>query len=54
MIPITFEPIFKGVFERNLNILKSFLIVTLELKIEVESCTIELLNNELLKENINI
>lgn len=52
MIPLTFDVIFKGVFERNLDILKRFLISTLELDLEVNGTKIEILNNELLKENI--
>ena len=41
-----------GVFERNLELLKSFLISTLELKLDVDSTKIEISNNELLKENV--
>ena len=51
MIPLTFDSIFKGVFERNLDILKQFLIITLGLELETEKTTIQLLNNELLKDN---
>lgn len=52
MIPLTFDPVFKGVFERNLNLLKRFLNVTLDLRLDLKTSKITLLNNELPKENI--
>lgn len=42
----------QGVFERNLDILRRFLISTLDLELNVDDTKIEILNNELLKENI--
>ena len=52
MIPLTFDVVFKGVFERNKDILKKFLISTLDLKLDIDSAKIEILNNELITENI--
>ena len=51
MIPLTFDPIFKGVFEKNLELLKRFLNVTLDLGLDLNVCKITLLSNELPKEN---
>ena len=51
-IPITFDSVFKGIFERNLDILKRFLIVTLNLELDINETKIEILNNELPKENV--
>ena len=51
-IPITFDPVFKGIFERNLDILKKFLIITLNLDLDINDTKIEILNNELPKENV--
>ena len=51
MIPLTFDPIFKGVFEKNLELLKRFLNVTLDLGLDLNECKITLLSNELPKEN---
>ena len=52
MIPLTFDPVFKGVFSRNLEILKEFLVDVLHLEYELEELDIKILNNELIKENI--
>ena len=52
MIPLTFDVVFKGVFSRNPNILKRFLISILDLKLDIKNTKIEILNNELLKENV--
>ena len=52
MIPLTFDVVFKGVFERNTDILKRFLISTLKLELDADSTKIEISNNELLKENV--
>ena len=51
MIPLTFDVMFKGVFEKNSDILKRFLISVLKLGLDVDSTKIEILNNELVKEN---
>ena len=52
MIPLTFDVMFKGVFEKNTNILKKFLISILDLKLNVNKAKIEILNNELVKKNV--
>ena len=52
MILLTFDVMFKGVFEKNTDILKRFLISILDLKLDVNKTKIEVLNNELVKENI--
>ena len=52
MLPLTFDPVFKGVFSRNLEILKAFLVDVLHLEYELEELDIRILNNELPNENI--
>ena len=52
MIPLTFDPVFKGVFSRNLEILKEFLKDVLHLEYELEELDIRILNNELIRESI--
>ena len=51
MIPITFDVEFKSIFERNLDLLKRFLISTLNLDLDINTTTITISNNELIKEN---
>ena len=51
MIPLTFDIVWKGVFSRNLEVLKEFLVDVLHLKYELEELDIRILNNELPKEN---
>ena len=51
LIPLTYDFMFKSVFEKNLEILKEFLIVLLHLEYELEELDIRILNNELPKEN---
>ena len=51
MLPITFDPIFKSVFSRNLEVLKELLVDILHLEYELEELDIRILNNELPKEN---
>ena len=51
LIPVYFDPIFKGVFLSDLEILKDYIITVLKLDIRPEDCTIKLLNGELLKRN---
>ena len=53
MLPITFDPVFKGIFSRNLEVLKLFLVDVLHLEYELEELEIRILNNELPKENNN-
>ena len=52
MIPLTFDPVFKGVFSRNLEILKEFLKDVLHLEYELEELDIRILNNELIRESV--
>lgn len=51
MIPLTFDYAFKMVFNNNLDLLKKFLIETLDLGLDPDDCKITILNNELPKEN---
>lgn len=53
LLPLTFDPVFKGVFTKNLEILKEFLVDVLHLKYELEELDIRILNNELPKENMD-
>lgn len=52
MIPVTFDPVFKSVFSSNINLLKRFLNVVLELDLDIDEMEIKLLNSELPRENI--
>lgn len=52
MIPLTFDVMLKGVFERNQDLLKKFVISVLKLDLDIDSTSIEISKNELLKENI--
>ena len=54
MIPVTFDPVFKSVFSSNINLLKRFLNVVLELDLDIDEMEIKLLNSELPRENIYI
>ena len=54
MIPITFDVEFKSIFERNLDLLKRFLISTLNLDLDINTTTITISNNELIKEIISL
>ena len=51
LIPLTYDFMFKSVFEKNLEILKEFFIVLLHLEYDLEELDIRILNNELPKEN---
>ena len=52
MIPLTFDVVLKGVFERNQDLLKRFIISVLKLEIDLSNTDIEITKNELLKENV--
>lgn len=52
MIPLTFDVVLKGVFERNQDLLKRFIISVLKLEMDDGNTDIEITKNELLKENI--
>ena len=51
LLPITFDPIFKGIFGSNIELLKNFILSVLEIDIDRDKCKIRLLNNELPIEN---
>ena len=51
LLPITFDPIFKGIFGSNIDLLKDFILSVLEIDIDRDKCKIRLLNNELPIEN---
>ena len=51
LLPITFSPIFKGIFGSNIELLKDFILSVLEIDIDKDKCKIRLLNNELPIEN---
>ena len=52
MIPLTFDVVLKGMFERNQDLLKRFVISVLKLEIDSSDTDLEITKNELLKENI--
>lgn len=52
LISLAFDVAFKSIFENNLDILKEFLILTLNLNLKPKDTKIQLLNNELTNENI--
>ena len=51
LLPITFDPIFKGIFGSNIELLKDFILSVLEFDIDRDKCKIRLLNNKLPIEN---
>ena len=51
LLPITFDPIFKGIFGSNIELLKDFILSVLEIDIDRNKCEIRLINNELPPEN---
>ena len=51
LLPITFDPVFKGIFGSNIDLLKDFILSVLEIDIDRDKCKIRLLNNELPIEN---
>ena len=50
-IPLTFDTLFKGIFKKDLELLKLFILSQLELDIDPSICKIELLDSELPKDN---
>ena len=53
MLPLTFDLVFKGVFSRNLEVLKEFLVDVLHIEYALEELDIRILNNELPKDKYN-
>lgn len=51
LIPITYDYIFKGIFTEDLELLKEFILLLIDLNVSPNECKIRLLNNELVKEN---
>ena len=51
LIPLTSDFMFKRIYTENPDILKQFLISVLELNINPEKTTIEIISNELTKGN---
>lgn len=45
MIPLTFDVVLKGIFERNRDLLKKFVVSVLKLELDIDDTTIELSNN---------
>ena len=52
MIPVTFDPVFKRVFGNNLDLLKRFLNEVLVLDLDVDVMELQILNNELPREDM--
>jgi len=52
-IPITFDYLFKSLFQDNLDLLRKFILSQLDSQIDPRECKITLLNNELPNENKN-
>ena len=52
-IPLTFDGMFKGLFKKNLDLLKEFVLSQLELEIDDDMCNIELLDSELMKDKVD-
>ena len=52
MIPLTFDVVLKGVFTKNQDLLKKFLICVLNLDLEPDTTKIHISNTELIKQNV--
>ena len=52
LISLTYDKMFKGLFLKNKEILKKFILTQIELDIAPSECKIEILNNELPKDRI--
>ena len=51
-IPLTFDGMFKGLFKKDLNLLKDFILSQLVTDIDSDMCNIQLLDSELVIMNI--
>ena len=49
-IPLTFDGMFKGLFKKDLNLLKDFILSQLSTDIDGDMCNIQLLDSELVKD----
>lgn len=52
-IPLTFDGMFKGLFKKDLNLLKDFILSQLSNDIDSDMCNIQLLDSELVKDKYN-
>ena len=52
-IPLTFDGMFKGLFKKDLNLLKDFILSQLATDIDGDMCNIQLLDSELVKDKYN-
>mgnify|MGYP003289090714 CR=1 FL=1 len=52
-IPLTFDGMFKGLFKKDLNLLKDFILSQLSTDIDSDMCNIQLLDSELVKDKYN-
>jgi len=52
-IPLTFDGMFKGLFKKDLNLLKDFILSQLVTEIDKNMCNIQLLDSELVKDKYN-
>ena len=52
-IPLTFDKLFKGIFKKDLNLLKKFILSQLEFDIDLDECKIELLDSEIFKDKMS-
>lgn len=52
-IPLTFDGMFKGLFKKDLNLLKDFILSQLSTDIDGDMCNIQLLDSELVKDKYN-
>ena len=52
-IPLTFDGMFKGIFKKDLDLLKDFIMSQIGLKIEDDNCKIEIMDSELVKDKFD-
>ena len=52
-IPLTFDGMFKGLFKKDLNLLKDFILSQLATDIDSDMCNIQLLDSELVRDKYN-
>jgi len=52
-IPLTYDGMFKGIFKKNLDLLKELILSQLELDIDRDICKIELFDSELAKDKMS-
>ena len=52
-IPLTFDGMFKGIFKKDLDLLRDFILSQIGLKIDNDRCKIEIMDSELVKDKID-